>query len=304
MTKVAVIGTVALDSIETPKGAHTRILGGSASYAGLAASLFATTALVSVVGRDFPEAYMAYFYQRGLDTSGVAVLEGETFHWKGYYKQDMAQAFTVQTDLNVLTQFDPVISPQARGARVVFLANVDPVLQQKAVRQFASPELVVMDSMNYWIENHPFQLKETLKMVDVLILNDQEMRLLTGVDNLIQAMRVVLGFGPKRVVVKKGEHGAVMYDGVQYFACPAFPLADLVDPTGAGDSFAGAFCGYMAQQPVWDASTFRKAVLNGLLVSSFTVQDFSIGALKGLTVDRLQDSYAQYRMIAGLPEVL
>lgn len=298
---VAIIGTVALDSIETPKGAHTRILGGSASYAGLASSLFAKTALVSVIGKDFPVEHMQYFHQRGLDTSSIAVLPGETFHWKGYYKHDMAQAFTVQTDLNVLTEFNPELSPVARAARVVFLGNMDPVLQQRTIAQCVSPKLIVMDSMNYWIENHPFQLKETLKQVDVLILNDQEIRLLTGVDNVVQAMRVVLGLGPKRIVVKKGEHGALMFNGSDYFACPAFPLADLVDPTGAGDSFAGAFCGYMAQQSVWDEEVFRKAVLMGVLVSSFTVQDFSVGALKTLTTSHLEAAYSNYYAVAGLP---
>jgi sugar/nucleoside kinase (ribokinase family) len=298
---VAIIGTVALDSIETPKGAHTRILGGSASYAGLASSLFSKTALVSVIGRDFPAEHLQYFHERGLDTSSIAVLPGETFHWKGYYTHDMSQAFTVQTDLNVLTEFNPELSPVAQRARVVFLGNMDPVLQQRTIAQCTQPELIVMDSMNYWIESHPFQLKETLKQVDVLILNDQEIRLLTGVDNVVQAMRVVLGFGPKRIVVKKGEHGALMFNGRDYFACPAFPLADLVDPTGAGDSFAGAFCGYMAQQLVWDETVFRKAVLMGMLVASFTVQDFSIGALKALTLSRLEETYARYYAVAGLP---
>jgi sugar/nucleoside kinase (ribokinase family) len=301
---VAIIGTVALDSIETPKGVHTRILGGSASYAGLASALFAKTSLVSVVGQDFPVEHRAYFHERGLDTSSITVLPGETFHWKGYYKHDMSQAFTVQTDLNVLTEFNPELSLVAQRARVVFLGNMDPVLQQRTIAQCTAPELIVMDSMNYWIENHPFQLKETLKQVDVLILNDQEIRLLTGVDNVVQAMRVVLGFGPKRVIVKKGEHGALMFNGTDYFACPAFPLADLVDPTGAGDSFAGAFCGYMAKVDAWDETVFRKAVLMGVLVSSFTVQDFSIGALKTLTLARLEETYAQYYAVSGLPASL
>ncbi len=298
---VAIIGTVALDSIETPKGAQFRTLGGSAAYAGMASRVFSPTALVSVVGADFPDEHMTYFQEKQLDTSSITVLPGETFHWKGYYKQDMAQAFTVQTDLNVLMAFDPVVSEQARDSRVVFLANIDPVLQQKAIAQFSRPELIVMDSMNYWIESHLGNLKDTLKLVDVLILNDQEIRLLTGVSNLIQAMNTVVEMGPKRVIVKKGEHGAIMFDGKTHFACPAVPLSDLVDPTGAGDSFAGAFCGYLARETVWDESVFRRAVLMGVLVSSFTVRDFSIGALKPLSESVLRQAYADYYAVSGLP---
>jgi sugar/nucleoside kinase (ribokinase family) len=298
---VAIIGTVALDSIETPKGVHERILGGSAAYAGVAASLFSKTALVSVIGHDFPAEHMAYFHERGLDTSSIAVLSGETFHWKGYYKEDMSQAFSVKTDLNVLTEFDPVVSPEAENARVVFLANIDPVLQQKAIAQFKKPALIVMDSMNYWIESHLDRLKETLRLVDVVILNDQEIRLLTGLSSVIQAMPAVLAMGPKRVIVKKGEHGAVMFNGESYFSCPAVPLFELADPTGAGDSFAGALCGYLARETVWSEETFRKAVLMGVLVSSFTVRDFSIGALKPLNEAILHHAYREYYDIAGLP---
>lgn len=301
---VAIIGTVALDSIDTPKGSHSRILGGSASYAGMASRLFSSTALVSVIGADFPSEHMSYFHEKGMDTTSITQLSGDTFHWKGYYKEDMAQAFTVQTDLNVLMEFNPIVASSAQHARIVFLANIDPVLQQRAIGQFVNPELIVMDSMNYWIESHLDSLKETLKLVDVLILNDQEIRLLTGERNIVNAMRLALLLGPKRVIVKKGEHGAIMFNGETTFACPAVPLSDLVDPTGAGDSFAGAFCGYLAKEPHLDEAAFRRAVLTGVLVSSFTVRDFSIGALKSLDLNLLKEAYDAYYATSGIPVLL
>jgi len=301
---VAIIGTVALDSIDTPQGSHSRILGGSASYAGIASRLFSPTALVSVIGADFPMEHLSYFHEKGMDTQSISQLPGNTFHWKGYYKEDMAQAFTVQTDLNVLMDFNPVIASSAQDSRIVFLANIDPVLQQRAIAQFSKPDLIVMDSMNYWIESHLDNLKETLKLVDVLILNDQEIRLLTGENNIVKAMSIALSLGPKRVIVKKGEHGAIMFNGETTFACPAVPLSNLVDPTGAGDSFAGALCGYLAKETVLDESAFRRAVLMGVLVSSFTVRDFSIGALKALDLNLLQGAYEDYYATSGIPDLL
>jgi sugar/nucleoside kinase (ribokinase family) len=298
---VAIIGTVALDSIDTPRGSYSRILGGSASYAGMASRLFSSTALVSVIGADFPSEHMSYFHEKGLDTKSITQLSGDTFHWKGYYKEDMAQAFTVQTDLNVLMEFNPVVASSAKDARIVFLANIDPVLQRRAITQFSKPDLIVMDSMNYWIESHLDNLKETLKLVDVLILNDQEIRLLTGEGNLVNAMRLALALGPKRIIVKKGEHGAIMFNGEETFSCPAMPLSNLVDPTGAGDSFAGALCGYLAKEPHLNEDAFRRAVLTGVLVSSFTVRDFSIGALRSLDLDMLKAAYAEYYAISGIP---
>jgi sugar/nucleoside kinase (ribokinase family) len=299
---VAIIGTVAFDSIETPKGQFDRILGGSGSYSGTAASLFAPVHLISVIGQDFPDEHLTFFQKRGMNTAGIQKLDGNTFHWKGYYKADMNQAFTVSTDLNVLLQFDPQIPAEAKNSKIVFLANIDPVLQKKAIEQFNNPELIVLDSMNYWIENHLDSLKETLKLVDVLILNDQEIRMLTGLDNVIQAMAHVLTLGPKRVIVKKGENGSVMYNGTEFFSCPAFPLDQLVDPTGAGDSFAGGFAGYLAKAPHLTEDIFRQAVVVGTLISSHTVRDFSLNQLKTLTWDDLQRQFEQFKGFAMLPK--
>jgi sugar/nucleoside kinase (ribokinase family) len=298
---VTIVGTVALDTIETPVGKHERILGGSATFAGTAASIFSNTSLVSIVGKDFPQSHIDYFKNRNINIDGIEMAEGNTFHWSGYYKDDMNQAYTVATELNVLLDFDPVVPESAKNTKIAFLANVDPVLQKKAIEQFNSPDLVILDSMNFWIENNVEQLKDTLKLVDVLIINDQEIRLLTGIKNIIEAMPKILEMGPKRIIVKKGEHGSIMFNGKDYFICPAFPLEKLVDPTGAGDSFAGGFSGYLAQADNLDEETFKKAVIVGALVSSFTVQGFSLETLKNLTKDQLNEKYEKLKNFTTFP---
>ncbi|MGE4170093.1 MAG: PfkB family carbohydrate kinase [Candidatus Margulisiibacteriota bacterium] len=301
---VTIIGTVAFDSVKTPRGSFDRILGGSATYASVAASLFNPVEIVSIVGRDFPEQHLQFFKSRHIGTQGVVISGGQTFHWKGYYEGDMNQAFTQQTDLNVLLEFDPVIPAQAKNSRIVFLANLDPELQLKALHQFRQPEVVILDSMNFWIDQKREALLAVLKEVDVLVLNDQEIRQLTQKSNLIQAMHDVVDLGPKRVIVKKGEHGSMMYDGSVFSICPALPLVEVVDPTGAGDSFAGAIAGYLAQAETISDDTFRKAMLAGTLMSSFTVQGFSLDRLK--TVDRslLNETYQMLRNNVFFPDMI
>ncbi len=301
---VTIIGTVALDSIQTPQGSFNRILGGSATYASTAASLFSPVNIVSVIGQDFPTEHMDYLKNRNINTDGIEQKSGDTFHWQGYYTDDMSQAHTVATDLNVLLEFDPIIPTAAQNSRIVFCANIDPILQKKAIQQFHKPELVILDSMNFWIENHLHSLQDTLKEIDVLILNDQELRLLTKIDNLVSAMHHVLTLGPKRVIIKKGEHGAIMTDGQAFFACPAVPLKTLVDPTGAGDSFAGGIAGYLAQSATLSEETFRKALIVGTLIASNTVQDFSLNKLKKLTLEELQTQFKHYQRIATMPETI
>lgn len=298
---VTIIGTVALDSIQTPQGAFNRILGGSATYASTAASLFGPVHIVSVIGQDFPDEHLAFLQSRGINTEGVEKKDGNTFHWEGFYTDDMSQAHTLTTELNVLLEFDPIVPESAKNSRIVFLANIDPVLQRKAIRQFTNPELIIMDSMNFWIENHLHNLKDTLKEVDVLILNDQELRLLTKVDNLIAGMHEAMTFGPKRIIVKKGEHGAMMLSENGFFVCPAFPLQQLTDPTGAGDSFAGGIAGYLAKATEISEETFRQALIVGTLIASHTVQDFSLNKLKALTTAEIQAQFASYRDSALLP---
>lgn len=298
---VTIIGTVAFDSVSTPKGSFDRILGGSATYAGTAASIFGPTHLVSVIGADFEEAHLQFFQDRGMSIEGIERRAGQTFHWKGFYGADMSQAFTVSTELNVLLEFNPIIPKIAQDSRVVFLANSDPVLQRQAISQFSKPELIMLDSMNFWIENHLHNLKETLAQVDLLILNDQEIRLLTKQDNLILGMKAVLAMGPKRVIVKKGEHGSAMLSAQGYFSIPAFPLEEVVDPTGAGDSFAGAIAGYLAQSVTLDEDAYKRALMVGTLVASQTVQDFSLNHLKKLSKSDIEGLFNQFLDCVKVP---
>jgi len=305
MSSVAIIGTVAFDSIETPFGKKERILGGSATFSGIAASLFSPVSLISIVGRDFPQEHFDFFKSKQINVDGISVTPGKTFHWKGYYKGDMNQAFTVSTELNVLEKFDPLVPKTAQSSAIVFLANIDPALQKKALTQFKSANLVILDTMNFWIEHRLAELKETLRLADILIVNDQEIRQLTGKTNVIQAMAEILNLGPKRVILKKGEHGSMMHNGKQIFICPAVPLTHVTDPTGAGDSFAGGFAGYLAQySSLEDEEIFKKAMLAGTLISSVTVQNFSIDALKTLTPFEFKQKFLEFRKFFTPPETL
>ncbi|NQY73248.1 MAG: bifunctional hydroxymethylpyrimidine kinase/phosphomethylpyrimidine kinase [Candidatus Margulisbacteria bacterium] len=301
---VAIIGTVALDSIKTPSGEHNRILGGSATFSATAATIFGPAGIVSIVGKDFPSEHIEFFKSRNINLDGLHHSEGDTFHWKGYYEGDMNQAITVKTDLNVLLEFDPVIPDSLKKSPIVFMANVDPVLQEKAIRQFESPELVILDTMNFWIEHKLEALKQTLKLVDILIVNDQEIRQLTGDYNLITAISKAIELGPKRVVVKKGEHGAMMFDGTDFYMFPAYPLSNLVDPTGAGDSFAGAFAGYLSTQKSISDETYKQAVIAGTLVSSHTVQDFSLNSLKKITPEVLNQTFKAFKPLISHPTTI
>lgn len=298
---LTILGTVALDSIETPKGSHTRILGGSATYASTAASLFSKVNIVSIIGEDFPETHLEFFEKRGISTNGIEKASGKTFHWEGYYTDDMNEAHTVTTDLNVLLKFSPKIPDKYKSSTIVLVGNFDPNIQKQAIEQFKNPKLVVLDTMNFWIENQLDTLKETLQLIDTLVINDQEIRLLTNIDNIIEAMPEVLKLGPKRVIVKKGEHGAIMYNGDDYFICPAFPLKELVDPTGAGDSFAGGFVGYLAQHTEMTEEDFKNAVIIGTLISSFTVQGFSLDRLKTVDFRMLRAQYNLLKSYMTIP---
>lgn len=301
---VSIIGSIAFDTIKSPVGSGERLLGGAATYAGVAASIFTPVSIIGVVGQDFPEEHFDFFKSRNIDASSVERSSGKTFHWEGFYEGDMNQAHTVKTELNVLMEFEPKIQDHQKDHNIVYLANIDPVIQRKALQQFRNPELVLMDTMNFWIDSKLDDLKETIKQVDVLIINDQEARLLTGIDNLIKALPEIIKLGPKRVIIKKGEHGAIMYNGKTYFMCPAYPLENLADPTGAGDSFAGAIAGYLAHSETIDDEAFKRAVIIGTLVSSFTVQGFSLDRLKTLNWDMLEAKYEEMKGFIGLPESL
>lgn len=277
---VLVVGSVALDTIKTPTGERVEALGGSATYFSYAASFFTKISLVGVVGKDFPKAHVDLLAKRGIDIKGLEIVEGKTFRWSGSYDGDLNKATTHKTELNVFGEFRPKIPDSYKDIEYVFLANIDPDLQKDVLRQVHKPKLVIADTMNLWIDIKRDSLVGLLKDVDILILNDAEISQLTGEHNVIKAARKVLAMGPAYVVIKKGSHGAVLVGKKEFFSAPAYPLADLHDPTGAGDTFAGGFVGYIASQKKLNTSTLRKAVIYGSVVASYNVEDFSLERLK------------------------
>lgn len=280
---VLVVGSLALDNVRTPFGEVKGALGGSCAYASVAASHFAPTAIVGVVGRDFPEEHLKLFRRRRIDTSGVeSDAKGRTFRWRGYYEYDMNQAHTLETALNVFATFRPKIPDTLRDAEYVMLGNIDPDLQLEVLEQVRRPKLTMVDTMNYWIEGKRSQLMKVIKRCDVILLNDAEARMLCDTVNLQVAARQLLDMGVKRVIIKKGEHGCLMFSQKDFFAAPAFPLEVVKDPTGAGDTFAGGFIGHVASSLRLTEATFRQAVVVGTAMASFTVEDFSLNRLSTL----------------------
>jgi sugar/nucleoside kinase (ribokinase family) len=274
-----VVGTVAYDGIETPTESRGEVLGGSAMYFSLAASAFGPVGLVSVVGRDFRPADLDLHRRCGVDTQGLELAAGKTFRWRGRYAADWNTRTTLATELNVLETFDPKVPAAYRDSRYVFLANAAPEVQMKALAQVAAPKLVMADTMNLWIEIARPALGELLRNVHGLVLNDEEARMLTGERNLIRAARAVLALGPRFVVLKKGEHGAFLVGKDAHFALPAYPVEEVVDPTGAGDCFAGGFMGYLAAADNLEGPTLRRAMLYGTVAASFCVEGFGIERL-------------------------
>lgn len=280
---VLVVGSVALDSVETPSGRADNVLGGSASYFGLSAAFFSPVRVVAVVGADdFPEEHLNLLSSRGVDVGGIQRVSGDSFHWSGAYGKEMKQAQTRETRLGVFETFDPVLATEERAARFVFLANIDPVLQLRVLEQVESPELIILDTMNYWIMSKRDALGKVIAKVDVVLMNDEELSLFTGDDNIVRASRTLLEMGPTCAVIKRGEYGAMMRLGDDLFAVCAFPTDTVTDPTGAGDSFAGAFVGYLAKHGP-ETGNYRRAVASGVTVSSFTVEAFSVGRLTEIT---------------------
>lgn len=296
---VLIVGSVALDSVETPAGKVERVLGGAAVYSSVAASFFAPVNLVGVVGEDFPREHLEFLVSRGIDTSGLKILAGEkTFHWKGAYYGDMNEAQTISTELNAFENFDPELPDLYRKSKYVFLANIDPELQLEVLSQVDSPILTACDTMNFWIERKREKLIEVLGQVDVAFMNDAEARQLTGEVNLNRAAHALHKFGPKYVVIKKGEHGAVLYcDSDICFMAAPYPLYEVVDPTGAGDSFAGGFMGYLARVGKIDRDNLRRAVVYGSTLASFNVQDFSLNRLRSLTMEEINKRCEEFRRI-------
>ena len=292
---ILVVGSVGLDDVKTHVGKVENVLGGSAIYFSTAASFFYDSIrLVAVVGDDFPQEHLDFLEARGIGLEGLEQIEGgRTFRWGGDYTGDLNAATTLFTDLNVYGDFDPKLPEMYKDTPYVFLANINPELQLNVLRQATTPKLIVCDTMNLWINNSLDALMQTLGEVDILILNDGEARLLTGEDNLIRAGRQILTYGPDRVVIKKGEHGAITLTDSTFFAAPAYPLESVSDPTGAGDSFAGGFLGYLASVGETSEAMIRKAIIYGTVVASFNVEDFSLNRQRRLTRSEIEDRYRQ-----------
>ena len=275
-----VVGSVALDSVKTPFGAIQEGLGGSATYFSIAAGCFTKVRLVAVVGEDFPEKHVTLLKSRGVDLRGLCRAKGKTFRWKGSYGKDMNQAKTLRTDLNVFETFRPELPSAYKDTRFVFLANIDPDLQRGVVDQIADPQLVACDTMNYWISSKPRALRKTLTRVDILFLNEGEALQLSGQSSLLKAARHLLCMGPSTVVIKRGEYGALFFKKDGAFWAPAYPLEIVRDPTGAGDSFAGGFMGYLSRRNGVTETRLRRALIYGTIMASFSVEDFSLHRLR------------------------
>lgn len=288
---------MAFDSIHTPSGKVDKVLGGSVNYFSLAASLFAPVKVVAVVGDDFPKEHLTFLEKRGVDISGIQFAPGKTFHWVGEYDGNLNEAKTLSTALNVFEHFDPKLPESFCESKIVFLANIDPVLQQHVMKQVKSHELVAMDSMNFWITGKPDELKKVLKTVDLICINEKEAYLLSEEKNLEKAAKKIQAMGPKNLIVKRGEYGSALFTPTGTFLAPAYLTGDVIDPTGAGDSFAGAIMGYLAensasrelmiQQPSRWEQLLRRAVIFGTVTASFTIQDFSMNRLKTVTKEEL-----------------
>lgn len=278
---VVVVGSVALDSVKTPFGERSNALGGSAVYFSYSASFFSDIKLVGVVGKDFPDVHLDLLRRRKINLDGLQVADGETFRWSGFYEYDLNEAKTLDTRLNVFEKFSPNLPDAYRNADCVFLANIDPDLQMRVLRQVRRPKLIAADTMNLWISTKKESVKALCREIDILVLNDGEARQLSGKASLIQAGRLIQSWGPKYVVVKKGEHGVLLFSKKNVFAAPAYPLEEVFDPTGAGDTFAGGFVGYLNKKGNrLDETTLHQALFYGTVMASFTVEKFSLERLQ------------------------
>jgi sugar/nucleoside kinase (ribokinase family) len=290
--QVLIVGTVAFDAIETPYGKTDKIIGGAATYIGLSASaLLEKTSLVSVVGDDFPQATIDLMTSKGMNVEGLQIRKGEkTFFWSGKYHRDMNTRDTLDTQLNVLADFDPVVPESSKNAEVLMLGNLMPSVQQRVLDQMNHrPKLVVLDTMNFWMDNFMDDLTEALKSVDVLTINDEEARQLSGEYSLVKAAHKILKMGPSYLIIKKGEHGAMLFDRDHIYFAPAFPLADVLDPTGAGDSFAGGFVSYLAKHGEISWPAMKRAVAHATVMASFCVEKFGIERLLEITPAEMEE---------------
>lgn len=300
MSRLLIVGTVAFDSIETPFGKTDKILGGAATYIGLSASYFdLNTAIVSVVGNDFPQEYLDLLTSRNIDISGIEIVpDGKTFFWAGKYHNDLNTRDTLDTQLNVLADFNPVVPEDFKDAEVVLLGNLHPDIQLGVLDQMdIKPKLVALDTMNFWMECALTELKEVLKRVDVITINDEEARQLSGEYSLVKAAEVIHQMGPEYVVIKKGEHGALLFHENNVFFAPALPLKEVFDPTGAGDTFAGGFAGYLAQSKKITFNNMKNAVIYGSTLASFCVEKFGTERMEQLTKEEVDNRLQQFKKL-------
>ncbi len=273
---IVVLGTVALDSVKTPFGKRKELLGGSAAHFSMAARIFTTVNLVAIVGKDFPAKHIAFLRSKGLNLTSLIIDKGKTFRWEGEYSGDLNTALTLNTELGVLSVFKPSVSEEQRKIKNIFLANVDPDIQAHLLAKMRGPELVGLDSMNYWIHHKRKELIRLLKHIDIYVANDQEARALSGENNLIKAAKALRGYGSRMVLIKKGEHGVLFYSDRFIFSLPAYPVEKVIDPTGAGDTFAGGFMGYLARVGRINSLNLKKALGFGTVAASFNVEDFGL----------------------------
>ena len=301
MSKLVIVGTVAFDAIETPFGKTDKILGGAATFIGLAASQFGNvdSSIVSVVGGDFPQEYLNLLSDKKIDVSGVEIVkEGKTFFWSGLYHNDMNSRDTLATELNVLADFNPVVPENYKDSKVVMLGNLHPLTQLSVIEQMSSkPDLIVLDTMNFWMDSALDDLLKVIKKIDVITINDEEARQLTGEYSLVVAARKIHEMGPKYVVIKKGEHGALLFHDDNVFYAPALPLEEVFDPTGAGDTFAGGFSGYLADTNDFSFENMKNAVIYGSTLASFCVEKFGTERMINLTNDEVLKRLHQFKKL-------
>jgi sugar/nucleoside kinase (ribokinase family) len=301
---IVVVGTVAFDTVETPFGRGENVLGGSATYFSTSASFFTDVSLVAVVGEDFPEEHVSFLKSRDINTDGLQRIPGKTFHWTGRYGYDLNEAQTLDTQLNVLLDFKPELPESYRNTDILFLANIDPDLQMEVLEQVKSPRLVACDTMNFWISSKPESLKKVLQKVDIVIINEGEARQFTGEANLVKAARQIISLGCKRLVIKRGEYGVLMFTADSVFAAPAYPLEEVFDPTGAGDTFAGGFMGYLANSGDLSEEGIRQAIVFGSVMASFNVEDFSLERMKRLEYREIEARYKSIKALTSFRDIV
>ena len=299
-----VVGSVAFDSVETPFGKCEKMLGGSASHFSISASFFSRVSIVGVVGGDFGVAEEQVFESHGIGIQDLERIDnGKTFRWRGRYDYDLNVAHTLETQLNVFADFKPKLSDESKSARLVFLGNIQPDLQREVREQIPNAELVALDTMNLWIETARESLLRTIRGVDLVIINDAEARQLTNIPNLIKAARTILSWGPKALIIKRGEYGAALFTPDNYFAIPAYPLESVFDPTGAGDTFAGGFMGYLSSQEKTDEETMRRAMIFGSVMASFNVEKFGTERVRRLTYEEINDRFRAFKRMTHFEEI-